>query len=80
MLGSFFQAYAKKPETVFVSFIKVLSNFARNSEVADLSISWTIDTCDIGTFIQVKTKAMLFSEERLFLGMCICWFSSLNVC
>lgn len=72
MLGSFFQAYAKKPETVFVSFINVLSNFARNSEVADLSISWTIDTCDIGTSIQVKTKAMLFSEERLFLGMCIC--------
>lgn len=72
MPGSFFQAYAKKPEAVFVSFLKVLSNFAGNSEVADLSISLTIDTCGIGTFIQVKTQAVFFSEEWLFLGRCIC--------
>ncbi|KAK2512085.1 Kcnh8 [Columba guinea] len=42
VLGSFFQAYAKKPEAVFVRFLKVLSNFARNSEVANLGICLTI--------------------------------------
>lgn len=72
VLGSFFQAYAKKPEAVFVRFLKVLSNFARNSEVANLGICLTIGTCGIGIFIQVKTQAILFSEGRLFLGTCIC--------
>lgn len=69
--GSFFQAYARKREAAFVSFLKVLRYFAKNSEDADLSISLTRDICVIGTFIQVKTQA-IFSEERLFLGMCIC--------
>lgn len=64
MLGSFFQAYGKKPEAVFVRFLKVLSNFARNSEVSNLSICLTIGTCGIGIFIQVKTQAILFSEGK----------------
>lgn len=69
MPGSFFLVYAKKPEAVGLSFHKVLSNFTRNSEGTDLSLSFTIDTCGIGIFIQIKPQAILFSEERLFLGM-----------
>lgn len=65
-LESFFQAYAKKLEAVFVSFLKAMSNFAQNSEVADLSISMTVDTCVIGTCTQVKTWAVSFQKEDNF--------------
>lgn len=74
----FFLVCAMKPEAEGFSFHKVLSNFARNSEGTDLSISLTIDTCGIVTFIQVKSQAILFSEESLFLGMCVSASSSTN--